>query len=49
MKTMADRAASWADHIMGWVDRATVVIVKSLYPILLGVALGYAWRMAQGG
>jgi len=43
-----DRRTDHSDRMMDELDRATVVFAKAFSLILLGVALGYAWRMAQG-
>jgi len=48
MKTIEDKVLDWADRMMNELDRAVVVFTKAFALILLGVALGYAWRMAQG-
>lgn len=49
MKITDDTAVTMADRWMNLVDRATVKLVKVGGLVLVGVALGYAWRMVQGG
>jgi len=43
-----DKAVDFGDRMMNEFDRAVVIFAKVFSLILLGVALGYAWRMAQG-
>ncbi|MBN1830272.1 MAG: hypothetical protein JW884_14160 [Deltaproteobacteria bacterium] len=48
MKRIEDRVADWVDQLISDLDRATVVIAKIFFPILLGILLGYGWRIMQG-
>jgi hypothetical protein len=48
MKTTEDKVTYYADVFMDLMDRATASLVKYGSLILLGVFLGYAWRMVQG-
>lgn len=37
-----------ADAIMEAADRVSLWVARWGLPVLVGIALGYAWRMAQG-
>ena len=43
-----DKRLDHSDRMMDEFDRVAFVCAKAFFLILLGVALGYAWRMAQG-
>lgn len=48
MKTIEDKVLDWSDRMMNEFDRVGVIVAKVFFILLIGVALGYAWRMAQG-
>ena len=48
MKDFEDRVLDWSDRMMNELDRVGVIFAKVFFILLIGVALGYAWRMAQG-
>jgi hypothetical protein len=44
-----NRTEDWAEKVMNQFDRMCVLFFKIGIPCLIGIGLGYAWRMVQGG